>query len=323
MFYPFASFVSHSIHSGQSPFWNPYVFSGFPMISDPQSMMFSPVSLGLILAVDKPSFYWFDIIELLHLLLGGLGMLLVSIRLGRSPLAALFSSAVFMFGGSASARMQHVPIIYAYAYFPFALLALEEMLSTNRKRWAICFGVLAGIMSAHMNQVAFLLSLVLIGYYLHRAISSESLAKFVASRWRVTVLAALTGALVLAIPLFLVFQFLPFSNRIGIPYEVAVAGSMDPVSFLTLVFRNFYGNAQTRDVLGTLGHFGESVLCRNPADRFSSAIWIGGLGLTGSEVSLFHWGWDSEHPLRDWKLDAILLDCLPSCSRRQSLQKTE
>jgi hypothetical protein len=155
-----------------------------------------------------------------------------------------------MFGGSASARMQHVPIIYAYAYFPFALLALEETLSSNRKRWAICFGVLAGIMAAHMNQVAFLLSLVLIGYYLHRAISSESLAKFVASRWRVSVLAALSGALVLAIPLFLVFQFLPFSNRIRIPYEVAVASSMDPVSFLTLVLRNFYGNARPETYWG-------------------------------------------------------------------------
>jgi hypothetical protein len=85
VFYPFASFISYSIHSGQLPFWNPYVFGGFPMISDPQSMIFSPVALGLILVFDKPSFFWFDIIELLHLLIGGLGMLLVSIRLGRSP----------------------------------------------------------------------------------------------------------------------------------------------------------------------------------------------------------------------------------------------
>lgn len=250
VFYPFASFISNSIRSGQSPFWNPYVYGGYPMISDPQSMMFSPVSLVLMLAVEKPSFYWFDIIELLHLLIGGLGMLLLSIRLGRSPPAALFSAAIFMFGGSASARMQHVPMIYAYAYFPFALLALEEMLSSNRKRWAICFGLVAGIMAAHMNQVAYLLSLFLIGYYVHRAISSESLRWFVASRWQVSVLAAISGALVLAIPMFLVFQFLPFSNRTGIPYEVAISGSMDPASFLSLMFRNFYGSGRAETYWG-------------------------------------------------------------------------
>jgi len=29
------------------------------------------------------------------------------------------------FGGSAAARMQHVPVIFAYSYFPFALLTLD------------------------------------------------------------------------------------------------------------------------------------------------------------------------------------------------------
>src|SRR6185436_14411331 len=108
------------------------------MASDPQSTIFSPVGLILMLLVDKPSIYWFDTIELLHVLIGGIGMLLLSVRFGRSPPAALFSAGVFMYGGSAAARLQHVPMIYAYAYFPFALLALEEMLDTGLLRWAVC-----------------------------------------------------------------------------------------------------------------------------------------------------------------------------------------
>jgi hypothetical protein len=244
VFYPFARFISQSIRAGQSPFWNPYVYGGYPMASDPQSMMFSPLGLILMLAVNKPTMHWFDTIELLHVLLGGIGMLLLSMRFGRSPPASLFSAAVFMFGGSAAARLQHVPIIYAYSYFPYALLALEEMLESGLMRWAVGFGVVAAIMAAHMNQVAYLLSLVLIGYYLYRAVTSGSIASFVASRWRVTLVSAIAGAVVLAIPLYLVLQFLPFSSRNGIPYDDATANPMGPIPLLTLVIRNFIGSGR-------------------------------------------------------------------------------
>ena len=244
VFYSFARFASQSIRSGQSPFWNPYVYGGYPMASDPQSMIFSPVAVILMLLVDKPTIYWFDSVELLHVLIGGIGMLLLSVRFGRSPPAALFSAGVFMFGGSAAARLQHVPMIYAYAYFPFALLALEEMLDSGLMRWAICFGVLAAVMAAHMIQLAYLLSLVLIGYYLYRAATFGSFAAFVASRWRVTVVAMLTGAALMAIPLYLVLQFLPLSSRVGISYEAATFDSMGPIPLLTLVIRNFIGSGR-------------------------------------------------------------------------------
>src|SRR5437879_1421802 len=130
-------------------------------------MTFSPLALLMMLAIDKPSFHWFDSIELFHLLMGGIGMLLLCIRFGYAPLAGLFSAAVYMFGGSAAARMQHVPMILAYSYFPFALLALDKALASNRVRWAMCFGVVAGIMAAHQNQVAYLFSLVLAGYAIY------------------------------------------------------------------------------------------------------------------------------------------------------------
>lgn len=48
-FYPFARFISESIRSGQLPFWNPYVYAGYPMVSDPQSLMFSPLAAGMML----------------------------------------------------------------------------------------------------------------------------------------------------------------------------------------------------------------------------------------------------------------------------------
>jgi xanthosine utilization system XapX-like protein len=242
-YYPHLYFVSQSLRAGDSPFWNPHTYGGYPEASDPQSMIFSPVALGLMLARDKPSIRWFDGIELFHLLLGAWGMLFLSVRLGRSVMAGSFAALVYMFGGSAAARMEHVAPIFAYCYFPFALLTLHLALDSKRLRWAVACGVVAGIMAAHENQVAYLFCLVLVGYVLYRAASSESFLGFFAARWRVLAVAILAGAAVLAVPLYLTLQFLPLSNRPQIPYETAAWASLHPLIFLTLFVRNFFGNS--------------------------------------------------------------------------------
>ena len=258
-FYPSLYFVSQSIRNGALPFWNPYVYGGYPMVSDPQANIFSPVALLLMIIVDKPSVYWFDGVELLHVLIGGLGMVLLSVRFGRSATAGLFSAAVYMFGGSAAGRMQHVSTIFAYSYFPFALLTLEHALDSNRVRWAACFGLVAGIMAAHQNQVAYLFSLVLFGYVLYRATVSESPWVFFVTRRRVLATAALVWTLTVAVPLYLTLQFLPLSNRSQISFQTAVQDSIHPLTLLTLFVRNFFDNAHPSSYWG-LGDITETYL---------------------------------------------------------------
>ena len=38
-FQPQLQFLAHALHTGQSPFWTPYVFTGSPQIADPQSLL--------------------------------------------------------------------------------------------------------------------------------------------------------------------------------------------------------------------------------------------------------------------------------------------
>lgn len=259
-FYPFLSFVAHSLRTGELPLWNPSVNSGYPMVSDPQSMIFSPIAVLSMLIPAQPSLHWFDGIELLHILLAGIGMLVLLVRLGRSTPAALFAALVYMYGGSASGRMQHVPMIFAYSYFPFALCALDGMLATKKLRWAMSFGLIAGVMAAHQNQVSYLFSLALLGYLIYRAVSSGSPKKFLAESWRGIAAATITGAATLAVPLYLTLQFLPLSNRLKIPYEIAIAAdSMRPLTMLTLFIRNFFGNARPNSYWG-LGDVTETYL---------------------------------------------------------------
>src|ERR1700737_592399 len=53
-FQPQLQFLADSLAHGESPFWTPNVFAGWPQIADPQSLLFSP--LHLVLAWIDPGF---------------------------------------------------------------------------------------------------------------------------------------------------------------------------------------------------------------------------------------------------------------------------
>ena len=44
-FYAFFRFLASALHSGASPFWNPYHYGGHPSVADPQSLVFAPFLL--------------------------------------------------------------------------------------------------------------------------------------------------------------------------------------------------------------------------------------------------------------------------------------
>jgi hypothetical protein len=54
-------FLAASLARGESPFWTPNVFAGWPQIADPQSLIFSPLHLALAALGPTPSFRAVDL----------------------------------------------------------------------------------------------------------------------------------------------------------------------------------------------------------------------------------------------------------------------
>src|SRR5262249_57227727 len=71
-FRPQLSFLGRALATGQSPFWTPNVFAGWPQINDPQSLIFSPARFLLALLDSAPSALAFDRVTFALLFLGGL-----------------------------------------------------------------------------------------------------------------------------------------------------------------------------------------------------------------------------------------------------------
>src|SRR5262245_47146562 len=76
-FYTQLVFLARSLAEGQSPFWTPNVYAGWPQIADPQSLIFSPFHLLLALVDPTPSFRAADGVAFAHLFIGGIGVILL------------------------------------------------------------------------------------------------------------------------------------------------------------------------------------------------------------------------------------------------------
>jgi hypothetical protein len=269
-------FLADSLHRGESPFWNPFVFAGMPQIADPQSLIFSPPHLLLAALDSAPSFAEADGVAFFMLFLGGLGLVLIFRDHGWHPAGALVAALAYAFGASAAWRIQHTGQILSFSYFPLALWALMRALE-RRSAWAgFVSGVVAGMMVLGRDQIAWLGVYLLAGFVLWHWLRAPSFVK--ALRASIAPLAAgvAGGVLVAGWPLLMTLLLAGDSNRPAIDLEGAGRGSLHPASFLTAFVANLYGtDGPLADFWGqpsmTWGPTG-LYLARNMSDVYVGAI---------------------------------------------------
>ena len=241
-FYPMFRFLADALRHGEIPLWNPYHFAGHPSVADPQSLLFTPSMVLFALFAPDASMQLFDAVILAHLAFGGLCVLGLFRRWRWAPAGAVLAALIFMLGGAASSRLQHTGMIISYSFFPAALWCLEIVLERRSLRFALLFGVLAALMALGRDQVAYLLCMVLAGRAVFAACGSDAPLGYLRERLGPLALGAFVIAAILFIPALLTMQFLGDSNRPGIAFGVAAAGSLAPVNLITLFVPNFFGS---------------------------------------------------------------------------------
>lgn len=239
-FYPMFRFLGAELSAGRLPLWNPYHFAGHPTVADPQSMLFSPSMALFAFVAPKASLQAFDAWVLAHLLAGGMGVLALFRRAGWRPEGGVLAAMIFMLGGAASSRLQHMGMILSYAMIPLALVALDVALERASMARGALFAVLAAMMAIGRDQVAFLgcvLMLARVGWHMANA---DRPLRWLAARIPALLVAGFVGAALLIVPVLLTLQLLATSNRPAIPYGVAVTGSLSLANLVTLFAPNFF-----------------------------------------------------------------------------------
>ena len=144
-FYPQVAFLARSFATGQSPFWTPNIFAGWPQIADPQSLIFSPLHVHRGAARRQAQARgWPTSLVFALLYAGGAGVILFFRDRGWHVGGALVAALAFAFGGSAASRIQHVGQIESLVFLPLALWMLARALERSSWRAGVGAGVFAG-----------------------------------------------------------------------------------------------------------------------------------------------------------------------------------
>jgi hypothetical protein len=249
-YFPVFRFFAETLAMGQSPAWNPFLLSGHPAIADPQSWYFTATARLWTLFDAAPTLHSFAAWQLLHLLAGGTGFLLLARRLGLTWPAAAFGAIVFMGGGQALGRLQHSLMVVGYAWLPWTLWALDACLrGPRRQRWwrGAVFGLLAAAMAVNRDHVAYLNCVLLVALTLLHLWRQGRRSRMLAGRSLVQLVpAAVTGGLLLCVPLLLTLEFVAISNRPAFDVAGAAHASLQPAAFLGLLVPDLFGALSAR-----------------------------------------------------------------------------
>lgn len=238
-YYLLHRFVRDGLQEGRLPLWSPNIFSGFPLLADPQASAFYPPAwLTLVLPVNI-GISWY---MLFHIWLAGLGMFAFVRYMGGDWLPALLSGIAFAFSGLLAGRLWagHTTVYAMVAWIPWLVLALAW--SVKKGTWwsAVLAGVPLGlaILSGHLPS--FLYAGLILAAFAAYLFFTEGERRCLVLRQ--ALLMALVGLALAAVQLVPFLQFSLETQRVATAdFEFATEYSLPPAHLATLIIPEFFG----------------------------------------------------------------------------------
>ncbi len=237
-----------AIRNLQWPLWNPYSFTGNPLLATYHSASLYPLNVLLLL----PQHYGWGLYIYSQTLIASLTFYLFISQIVKSKVAGLSGAVIFSFGGLMTTWLELGTAVHAIAWLPLALYSIRKLVSENKFRFIILLTVslsliiLAG--NAQITTYAFLLAFF---YALFscwkRGIKNQQILFLSFS------FIAAIG--ITALQLLPSYDLLQKSIRQTESYIAeSNFGLLDTKDSLKLFIPDYFGNAVTRNYWGTLNY---------------------------------------------------------------------
>lgn len=242
IFYPNRFIQTAAIQSGHFPLWNPYIFTGTPVLADPN---FQPFYLpNLLAAMVLPAHSALPWLAWAHLTLTGLFMYLFLTRKGLHWLAAVLGGGVWLLNGYLLVWLENPHRLSTAAWLPGIFWSFEVALQEKKPVWAAVSGLFLGL-AVLGGQVQFVLYFGLIlalytlfqAYYRFKDGLSNRMRPFY-----YFILLTIIGLGIGSLVILPAAEFSSISQR-SIADSVTLLDSRWPVTqLITLIAPDFYGN---------------------------------------------------------------------------------
>ena len=251
---PMRQLVMDSIRNLEFPFWNRYIFSGFPLFANPQASIFYPVVF--ILDLIFPLTVSYNLSILLHYSLFGIFLFLFLNEYKLNKIASFTAGIIFMFSGFIVAHKGQPWMLYAMVWCPLILLFLEKFRKTRRFEFILIASVFYSFSffggSAHLFLYSSIIIFLFIIYY-----------SFIYQRrnyyFLLSGLIFIFGILLVSIQFIPTFELMKNSVRNTIDYGYFTSFSYDIRLIPTLFFPFLYGSGPSGVTYFGPGTFGEVV----------------------------------------------------------------
>lgn len=248
-FYAMVRFAANAFHNGESPFWSPYHFAGFPMLADPQSTLLTPSLWLPTLLSSTPSAHLVDAVQLFHLFIIGAAVFAFGRARGWVATAALAAALTIMMGGALTIRLEHVLMNISMMWLCVALWRLDAALRYGGWWRGVLFGLPLGLMLLDRDHVAYLGAWFLLAFWLAEIIpqftspqlTGKNTSQTIIKQWPV-VLGGLVALAMTAIPVVLLLQLAQNSNRPEFDLEMASWQSLHPATLVSFFWPEFLGS---------------------------------------------------------------------------------
>ncbi len=232
--YPWKEFALNQIKKGEFPLWNPYTFSGQPLLANFQSSVFYPLT-GFYFLTD-PKNAWILLI-VLQPFLGGIFMYLAIRSFSISKIPSLFGAVAFMLSSYLITWMENGNVTHSYIWLPLIIYSINKYHEKSKTRFALLMTISLSmaILAGHPQTTIYLYISALI-YWLY---------KFKFSQGGLLRLALITisSFLLVAVQLVPTYHFYKLSP-ISLPFSTYAfdLGIMPFKNLITFFASDFFGH---------------------------------------------------------------------------------
>ncbi len=274
--FPLRAFSGELLRQGHLPLWNPFIWSGSPLLGGMNAGSFFPLTFLFVVVppigawvLNMTAVYW----------VAGLGTYWLLRQYGIRPLAGLLGAAVYAYSGAMVGQMVHLGIIQGMALMPLILLAILKVswaffgigpatrssedgleaplgeragtgVPSSPWPWVVGLAVLVGLIAltgeprsiAECEIVGLTLALWLtLRGYGEATVSWRRRAQFLGA----IVLAGAWGVAIGAAQLIPGYDFITLSQRANEPYSFFASGSLHTQWTVLLLVPDLFGGSGT------------------------------------------------------------------------------
>ncbi|MBI2034664.1 MAG: YfhO family protein [Candidatus Levybacteria bacterium] len=242
--YPWKTFTIDLIKSGQIPFWNPYNFSGAPLLANFQSAVFYPLG---ILYFFLPQVTAWSLLVVSQTFLAAFFTFLYARKIGISKIGSFFAGISFALSAFMNVWLEYNTIGQVILWLPLTLLSFEHLLLKREARWItiFIFSQAASLLAGH-PQVFIYSFIFIVIYILNRVVVSKQSNKIALLLFFLLLLTLPIG--IGAIQIISGLELIQQSARVSHDFDFLMHKILiQPWQFIMMFIPDFFGNPATRN----------------------------------------------------------------------------